>query len=72
MVMDLKTNMEILGKRLPYLVKYKAGMDENNKLMGVDMKMKMCTVHNGVGCIDQTFTSEMLLLAEYLEEIKRI
>ena len=39
MVMDLKTNMEMLGKRLPYLIKYKAGVDENNKLMGVDMKM---------------------------------
>ena len=36
--MDLKT-VKMLGKRLPYLIKYKAGVDENNKLMGVDMKM---------------------------------
>ena len=39
MVMDLKTNMEMLGKRLPYLVKYNAGVDEDNKLTGVDMKL---------------------------------
>ena len=39
MVMDLKTNMEMLGKRLPYLVKYKAVVDEDNKLTGVDMKL---------------------------------
>ena len=39
MVMDLKTNMEMLGKRLPYLVKYKAGVDEDKKLTGVDMKL---------------------------------
>ena len=39
MVMDLKTNMEMLGKRLPYLVKYKAAVDEDNKLTGVDMKL---------------------------------
>ena len=39
MVMDLKTNMEMLGKRLPYLVKYKAVVDEDNRLTGVDMKL---------------------------------
>ena len=33
--MDLRTNMEMLGKRLPYLVKYKASVDSDNKLTGM-------------------------------------
>ena len=39
MLMDLRTNMEMLGKRLPYLVQYKASVDEDKKLTGVDMKL---------------------------------
>lgn len=34
MRMDLQTNMEMLGKRLPYLVKYKASVDGDKKLTG--------------------------------------
>ena len=34
MRMDLRANMEMLGKRLPYLVKYKASVDSEKKLTG--------------------------------------
>ena len=37
LVMDIQSNMEILGKRHPYYCKYRAGADENNKLSYVDM-----------------------------------
>ena len=34
-VMDIRTNMEMLGKRLPYLVQYTAGVNTDNKLTGI-------------------------------------
>ena len=37
--MDLRTNMEMLGKRLPYLVRYKASVDQAGKMTGVKMKI---------------------------------
>ena len=37
--MDLRTNMELLGKRLPYLVRYKASVDQAGKMTGVKMKI---------------------------------
>ena len=37
--MDLRTNMELLGKRLPYLASYKASVDQTGKLTGVKMKI---------------------------------
>ena len=37
--MDLRTNMEMLGKRLPYLVRYKASVDKAGKMKSVKMKI---------------------------------
>ena len=37
--MDLRTNMELLGKRLPYLVKYTASVDKAGKMTSVKMKI---------------------------------
>ena len=38
-VLDLKSNLEAVGKRLPYLAKYKASLDKDNKLAGVNIKI---------------------------------
>ena len=37
LVMDLRSNFEVLGRRHPYLCKYKAGVDANGALQFVDM-----------------------------------
>ena len=37
--MDLTSNMEMLGKRLPYLAKYKAALDSSGRLAGVGMRI---------------------------------
>ena len=37
--MDLRSNMEMLGKRLPYLTKYKASVGENGKISAIGMKI---------------------------------
>ena len=37
--MDLESNLESVGKRLPYLAKYKASLDKNKKLKLVDIKI---------------------------------
>ena len=39
LVMDIESNMAILGKRHPYLCQYKAGVDENHKLTYVTMSI---------------------------------
>jgi len=39
LAMDLRSNMEMLGKRLPYLTKYKAAVGEDGKLAAVGMKI---------------------------------
>ena len=39
LAMDLRSNMEMLGKRLPYLTKYKASVGEDGKLAAVGMKI---------------------------------
>ena len=39
MKMSLRTNMMMLGKRLPYLFKYKASVDSEKKLVGVSMRI---------------------------------
>lgn len=36
LTLDLQTNMELLGKRSPYLFQYSATVDENNKLVDVN------------------------------------
>ena len=38
-VLDLESNLEAVGKRLPYLAKYKASVDKNKKLTGVNIKI---------------------------------
>ena len=37
--MDLESNLEAVGKRLPYLAKYKASVDKDKKLTGVNIKI---------------------------------
>jgi len=37
--MDLRSNMEMLGKRLPYLTKYKASVDTDGKISAIGMKI---------------------------------
>ena len=37
--MDIRSNMEMLGKRLPYLIKYNASVDTNKKLTGTTIIM---------------------------------
>ena len=38
-MLDLASNLESVGKRLPYLAKYKASLDKNKKLKLVDIKI---------------------------------
>ena len=38
----LRSNMEMLGKRLPYLTKYKASVGENGKISAIGMKIFCC------------------------------
>ena len=38
-VLDLESNLEAVGKRLPYLAKYKASVDKDKKLTGVNIKI---------------------------------
>ena len=37
--MDLESNLEAVGKRLPYMAKYKASVDKDKKLTGVNIKI---------------------------------
>ncbi|XP_043217578.1 indole-3-acetaldehyde oxidase-like isoform X1 [Amphibalanus amphitrite] len=37
-VLDVEANMEMFGGRLPYLVEYKAGVDETGKVQGLKMR----------------------------------
>ena len=37
LVLDLKSNMEVLGRRHPFMAKYKAGADESGILQFVDL-----------------------------------
>eukprot|EP00058_Branchiostoma_floridae_P000040 XP_002585528.1 hypothetical protein BRAFLDRAFT_89258 [Branchiostoma floridae] len=37
--MSLKTNMETIGKRAPYLGKYKVGCDADGRLLGIDYQL---------------------------------
>jgi len=37
-VLDLETNMEMFGGRLPYLIQYKVGVEETGKIHGLTMK----------------------------------
>ncbi|XP_032242989.2 xanthine dehydrogenase/oxidase-like [Nematostella vectensis] len=39
MMMNFNTNMKMVGKRTPYLVKYKVGTDDSGTLKGIDMTM---------------------------------
>ncbi|CAG0884273.1 unnamed protein product [Darwinula stevensoni] len=45
LVMNFNTNLEAVGKRLPYLIKYKVGFDEKGKLSSVGG-----TIYSDVGC----------------------
>ena len=37
--MDIESNMEVLGKRHPFLARYKAGIDESGVVLFVSMKI---------------------------------
>ena len=37
--MDIESNMEVLGKRHPFLARYKAGIDESGIVLFVSMKI---------------------------------
>ncbi|XP_037075287.1 LOW QUALITY PROTEIN: indole-3-acetaldehyde oxidase-like [Pollicipes pollicipes] len=37
-VLDIETNMEMFGGRLPYLIQYKAGVEESGKIQGLTMR----------------------------------
>ena len=39
MAMDLNSNMELVGKRHPYLANYKIGVDQNGKALALQMDL---------------------------------